>query len=105
MPTVKGPLFSVAASGTYQGLLMFRTGGGKTTVGRPGASNKPRSAAQVQHSARVQEMAAYWSEMPEPDRMPWKAAAEAFGMNGRSLFWREWMAQGSTPENPPNLPP
>lgn len=105
MPTVKGPLFSVAASGTYQGLLMFRTAGGKTTVGRPGETNKPRSPAQIQHSARIQEMAEYWSDMTEQDRQPWKTKAEGYGMSGRALFWREWINQGSTAGNPPNLPP
>ena len=47
MVRVKGPLFSVAASGIFNGLMEYRTGQGKTTVHGIRRPNPTRSVAQV----------------------------------------------------------
>lgn len=104
MPKVTGPLFSLTASGTYQGLLTYRTGQGRTTVSSPSVSKKTRSSAQIEHSANIAAMAEYWSGMPEIERQAWRNRAAQAQLQGRALFWREWIAQQSTPENPPVVP-
>ena len=104
MTKVKGPLFSVAASGVFQGVMEFRTGGGKTTVhGKRGAPTA-RSAAQLARSARFAEAVAGWQTLSDTQKAAWKTAATHTLLNGYQLYLSEYQTQNIHAPGQPTPP-
>lgn len=104
MVRVKGPLFSLSASGTYLKKFVFRTTSTGSHVATRPATLPARSPAQLAHAQKVAEMAAAWSALPGATRAAWNACGLNYSLTGYGLFWREWIAQGSTPASPPTSP-
>jgi hypothetical protein len=104
MAKTTGPLFSLAASGTFRGAIVFRTRQGATYAGGLPKITAARSAAQLNHSIKVAELNAAWSILPPATQTAWGDCGASFNLRGHQLWWREWIAQGSDPENPPVLP-
>lgn len=105
MAKVKGPLFSLSASGTYEGLITFRPVGNGTSAGRPPRSRQPRSQSQLDNAANIANMSASWSGLDAGVRAAWNACAVTLGFrSGYNLFWAQWLIQGSAPGNPPVSP-
>lgn len=104
MARVKGPLFSLSASGTYLKQFVFRTRSTGTHVATRPATLPARSAAQNAHAQKVADMAAAWRHLAPATQAEWSACALSFGLTGYTLYWREWIAQASTPASPPTNP-
>ena len=104
MTKVIGPLFSFAASGTYRGELVFRTKANGTHVARLPRVTAPRSPAQLAHADNVAVMSQQWKLLDAPTKAAWAACGATFSINGYQLWWREWIAQGSSLGNNPVSP-
>lgn len=104
MPKVKGPLFSLTASGTFRDILVFRSRAGEeTTVARPARFNPTRSPAQEQQAGRFSDAVSGWRDLTTENKADWKAAASGSGINGYQLYLREYQLQGITPPAQPTL--
>ena len=104
MPKVKGPLFSLSASGTFKNMLEFRTGGGKTIVAPARAPNPIRSLAQQGQSTRFKNASAAWASLGNTAQATWKARATKLGKKGYQFFLAEYIGQKITPPALPILP-
>lgn len=104
MPKVKGPLLSVSASGTYRGLLEFRTTGDTTTVAGPRQIKPARSQAQQQQASRFQTAITGWNALATEDKNLWKAAAESLNLNGYQFYLSEYQSQNIVPPGQPIIP-
>lgn len=93
MVRVKGPLFSVSASGVFKDELEFRTANGQTVVGKRRAKPATRSAAQQAQSARFAESVSGWQALDSGQKQAWKTAAQGTGMTGYQLYLSEYQAQ------------
>lgn len=104
MARVTGPLFSLAAHGTYRAELVFRTNAHGTHVARPALATATRSLAQIQTAQTVSDLNAAWSALAPATKTAWAICGATFSLTGHQLWWREWFAQGSSPGNPPISP-
>lgn len=104
MPKVTGPLFSVTARGSLGKMITFRQVQNSSLVSIHSAPTGAASAVQTAYRNRVGEMAGSWSSQTQPVKDLWIARGVFFSLSGYQLWWREWIAQGSTPNNPPALP-
>ena len=104
MTRVKGPLFSVSASGDFLGLMEFRTTGDQTIVA--GHKQKPssRSPAQVAQSLRFKNAIDGWKSLGAAAQLTWKNRGIALGMTGYQLFISEYQTQNIVPPGIPILP-
>lgn len=104
MAKVDGPLFSLAAHGTYRGQLVFRTNANGTTVGKPFTPPATRSLGQQQTAQKVADLSVTWTALSSGDKSDWAACGATFDLTGYQLWWREWFAQGSSIGSPPTIP-
>lgn len=104
MAKVKGPLFSLSASGTYNELVTFRQQPRLAQAFQQKPSTQTRTTAQNDHNAAVASMASTWSALSGSTKSSWAACGATFNMSGFNLWWREWFLQGSTPITPPTKP-
>lgn len=103
MARVKGPLFSLSASGEFRG-MEFRTGSGSTVVAAPKVVQAPRRPAQLAQQAAFQAAITAWNSLDANSRQTWRTAASTIGISGYQLYLREYLAQAITPPGQP-LPP
>ena len=104
MAKVDGPLFSLAAHGTYRGQLVFKTRAGGTHVAKPLPPVGPRSLGQQQTAQKVKDLSTAWSALDSATKTSWATCGATFSLTGYQLWWREWFAQGSSPGSPPAIP-
>lgn len=104
MAKVKGPLFSLSASGKFGEALEFRTGGGKTTVSAARVCTKPRSEAQAAQSSRFSDAVAGWADLSELQKGNWKTWAKPTKLNGYQLYLSEYSTQNIHPPGQPVRP-
>lgn len=104
MTKVLGPLFSLAASGTYRRSLVFRTRQSGTHVARLPATTAPRSPGQTAHALKISEMSSTWMSLTPAEKAAWASCGAQSSLTGYQLYWREWIAQGATPAAPPLNP-
>ena len=104
MPKVKGPLFSLEASGTYGGALTFHQSATGAQVRKKPAPAGPPTLAQELHRARVSEMSTSWRAQTTITRQAWNDAAAPLGKLGRAYWWQEWFTQNATATSPPSIP-
>jgi len=93
MVRVKGPLFSVSASGVFKDELEFRTANGQTIVGKRRAKPTTRTPAQQAQSAKFAESVAGWKSLSAEDKQAWKTAAVGTGMTGYQFYLSDYQAQ------------
>lgn len=103
MAKVKGPLFSLAATGEFRG-MHFRTADGATTVAAPREITTPRRPAQVAQSSRFKMATAAWSALDTTEKALWKASAAPLSISGYNLYVSEYINQNITPPGQPNRP-
>ncbi|MDS4029493.1 MAG: hypothetical protein RKO66_05420 [Candidatus Contendobacter sp.] len=103
MAKVKGPLFSLAASGSFRG-MEFRTGGGETTVAAPREIQAQRRPAQVAQNNRFRNALEAWNGLDAEAKAAWIAGAVGTGMSGYKRFISEYMMQNIIPPNIPLMP-
>ncbi|MGZ8944328.1 MAG: hypothetical protein ACXW1W_02770 [Methylococcaceae bacterium] len=104
MATVKGPLFSVAATGKFNNIMEFRTGSGKTTVHGIRACPPTRSQAQQIQAQRFSHAVSGWQALSVANKDRWKTAAHYTGHNGYQLYISEYQTQNINPPNQPVVP-
>jgi hypothetical protein len=104
MATVKGPLFSVAATGKFNGIMEFRTGSGKTTVHGIRSCPATRSQAQQAQALRFINAVTGWKALSLINKNRWKAAAVHTGHNGYQLYISEYQTQNIQPPAQPIVP-
>lgn len=103
MARVKGPLFSVAASGKFKG-MEFRTGGGTTTVATQRTPPRERTPAQIAQATRFQVAVTAWKALDDTTHQQWKQAAQGTGNSGYQLYIAEYIGQAITPPGQPAIP-
>lgn len=103
MATVKGPLMSVSASGTYSNIVFSATGD-KTIAGGTRQKLPGRTPAQQAQAEKFKTATEGWSTLDEPTKDLWKAAAEGTGNNGYQLYLSEYMGQFIIPPGQPIIP-
>jgi hypothetical protein len=101
---VKGPLFSVAATGKFNGIIEFRTGSGKTTVHGIRSAAPTRSQAQQAQSLRFSQAVNGWKLLSQLQKDAWKTRALLTGYNGYQLYLSEYQTQNIQPPNNPIIP-
>jgi len=104
MVRVKGPLFSVAATGIFNGLMEYRTGSGKTTVHGLRKISGPRSDAQQAQSLRFAQAVSGWQSLSLLTKTAWKTAATHTSYNGYQLYISEYQTQNIQPPSQPIVP-
>ncbi len=104
MAKVTGPLFSLAAHGTYRGQLVFITRASGTHVAKPLPPVGPRSLGQQQTAQKVKDLSAEWTALVPADKTAWAVCGALVGLTGYQLWWREWFLQGSSTGNNPIKP-
>lgn len=86
MATVKGPLFSMDASGSMAGSIVFSKWKGRNYVRRHAVPANPKSALQVGTRSMMRYLStAYDGLLPLP-KASWVAAAESFQISGFNRF-------------------
>lgn len=103
MATVKGPLFSVSASGTYSNIVFSATGD-KTIAGGQRQKLPGRTPAQQAHAKRFKTATEGWGALDNPTKDLWKAAAIGTGNSGYQLYLSEFMGQFIIPPGQPVIP-
>ena len=101
MVRVKGPLFSLGASGVFKNKIEFRTGSGRTLATSPRRNKPARSEAQQAQANKFKGAITAWREAGDEVRQAWKSASQLTGLNGYQFFLSEYSAQNI---NPPDLP-
>jgi hypothetical protein len=104
MPKVKGPLFSLGASGTLQRTLTFNQHQTKNIVTAPRTAPMKNTPARLYHQSRVMQMINAWNGLDAPTRDAWRTRAVSMAMTGYALFWREYIAQNIFPPDLPLIP-
>jgi hypothetical protein len=104
MAKVKGPLFSVSATGIFHDLLEYRTGGGKTTVHGRREPPASRSSAQLAQSSRFADAVGGWRSLGPAQKAAWQAAAAGTGHTGYQLYLSEYQTQAVHPPGQPTPP-
>ena len=104
MPKVRGPLFSLAASGTLLKTITFMDTAQVQQVRFNVKQTGPRSDLQKLHGARVADCRAAWRALPQATKNEWNAARIWSKLTGPALFMREWFAQVIYPPQLPTIP-
>lgn len=104
MTRVKGPLFSVSASGDFVGLMEFRTTGDQTIVAGHKQLPRKRTPAQAAQATRFKYAIAGWKSLDAAAQLTWKNVATTLGMTGFQLFISEYLTQAIVPPGIPTLP-
>jgi len=101
MSKVKGPLMSLSASGVWNGLIEFKSGGGATQAVGTRKRKPERTEAQLAQSAKFTTAIEAWRGLDTETHQAWKFASQLTGLNGYQFFLAEYSAQNI---NPPDLP-
>lgn len=104
MAKIAGPLFSLGASGTVAGLLTFNPTNTHTTARRSPRSNAPPTTPQTYYRSQLAAAAQSWRALDAAKKLEWAAIAAPLPTTTFAKYFLEWMAQHSTPQQPPYLP-
>ncbi len=75
MATVKGPLFSLDASGTLGGAVVFSKWRGRNYVRRHAIPSNPKSSAQYSVRGMMRFLSQYWSLLSTSEQADWATRA------------------------------
>lgn len=103
MATVRGPLFSVSASGSFRGIV-FATSGTRTVVAGERQKLPGRTPAQQAQAARFQTALTAWNGLDASAKQSWRTAATGTGNSGYQLYISEYIGQNIAPPSQPILP-
>lgn len=101
---VKGPCFSLTATGVLYNLLEFRTLAASGVVCRRRPRRQRSSPAQAAHNLRYSNGCAAWSGATTGLKNSWKSAAPATYTSGFHYFIAEYIYQQITPPGMPVIP-
>ena len=103
MAKVKGPLFSLSASGAFNGIVEYRTTGGQTIAAGIKAYVPPRTPAQAAQTNRFKDAVGGWRTASPEQKAAWNAAAPAT-TTGYRYYLSEYILQNVQPPGHPLLP-
>lgn len=86
MATVKGPLFSMDASGQLAGSVVFSKWKGRNYVRRHAVPANPKSALQVGTRAMMAFLSQEWDGLPALSAASWAPPAEALSISPFNRF-------------------
>lgn len=75
MAVVKGPLFSLEASGTVGGAVVYSKWKGRDYVRRHVVPANPRSVGQLSVRAMMQFLTQWWDSLSDADQLSWDTPA------------------------------
>ncbi len=108
MAKVRGPLFSLDASGQFGKTLVFAVWKGIRYVRRYVIPENPRTALQVAQRQKFADAVASWHALNSIRQLAWKAAAASLEMTGFNYFIQQALKQNSSNPDIPgkdNTPP
>lgn len=77
MAGVKGPLFSLDASGSIGDAIVFSKWKGRNYVRRHAIPSNPKSVGQVSVRAMMKFLSQYWDSLSDGDKADWETRAAA----------------------------
>ncbi len=86
MAGVKGPLFSLDASGTIGDALVYAKWKGRNYVRRHAIPSNPKSVGQVSVRAMIKFLTQYWASLTEGDQADWETRAAATNISPFNAF-------------------
>lgn len=86
MATVKGPLFSLDASGTVGGSVVFSKWKGRSYVRRHAVPANPKSAGQLGVRAMLRFLTQDWVNLTDGQQVDWEKRAEVTNISPFNAF-------------------
>jgi len=86
MATVKGPLFSLAASGTIGDALVYSTWKGVEYVRKHAIPANPKSVGQVSVRSMLKFLTQYWASLTAAQQTDWETRAAATNISPFNAF-------------------
>lgn len=86
MAVVKGPLFSIDASGTVAGAIVFSRWKGRNVVRRHAVPANPRSGGQLSIRAMMTFLSQYWDDLTAAQQADWDERAAASNISPFNAF-------------------
>ncbi|MEY3787966.1 MAG: hypothetical protein RLZ75_2173 [Pseudomonadota bacterium] len=93
MTKVKGPLFSLAASGCFNGIMEFRTCGSGTIVHKIRNASTTCSPAQKGQRDRFKAAVAGWNALSDIEKQQWKVNAQQQHQTGYHFYLMTYASQ------------
>jgi len=93
MATVKGPLFSLDASGSIGGSVVFSKWKGRNYVRRHAVPANPNSALQVGTRAMLRFLSQEWDGLSDAAKLTWATPAEPDNISAFNAFIRYNMSR------------
>lgn len=104
MAKIRGPLYSMQATGTIGGLLTLDMHIKKTIARKCPPKRQLKTVATITLQSRMREAASAWRSLPSSEKNQWIALAASRRHTAFSKYFLEWHAQASTPLKPPLIP-
>ena len=104
MAKVRGPLFSLAASGTVAHALTYRSNDGYCVATRPPIPTGAPSTWQLAERQTMRDAAAGWASLSANDRAIWSANELPTVRSGWMSFFFEWKTQRVAAGQVPLIP-
>lgn len=86
MATTKGPLFSMDASGTVAGSIVFSKWKGRNYVRRHAIPANPRSALQIGTRSMLRYLSQRYADLSALNKATWDVRAEPYSISGFNAF-------------------
>ncbi len=86
MATVKGPLFSLEASGTLGGAVVYSTWKGRSYVRRHVVPANPKAVGQISMRAMLRFLSQAWQYLSDADRADWDTLAAITNISPFNAF-------------------
>lgn len=104
MAKVRNALFSLGASGTVGSLLTINQSNTQQVARKKPQGYRPASPMQAIIRNEFSQAAAAWRGLDATARAEWRALAAPTARPTFAKYFLEWMAQNSTPAQPPFIP-
>ena len=105
MATVKGPLFSIGASGTLGGAIVFSTWKGRPYVRQHAVPANPQSAGQLSIRAMLRFLSQYWDSLTDVQKADWETRAAPDNISPFNAYVQYNLRRWGTNLNPSKLDP
>jgi len=105
MATVKGPLFSLDASGTVGDAVVFSKWKGRNYVRTHALPANPKSAGQLSVRAMMKFLSQFWATLSATDQATWEARAEVTNVSPFNAYVKANMARWGTYGFPSQVDP
>lgn len=105
MAVVKGPLFSIGASGTVAGAVVYSTWKGRPYVRQHAIPANPRSAGQLSVRAMMQFLSQIWDGLTDADKADWDTRAAATNISPFNAFIAYNLTRWGLGDSPSKLDP